>query len=193
LCSCYFLSKKTKYFSEDKVVLRTLRLFFKSIIFPLFIRGKINKHFVIMFCTFVSIIIMFQETLQFWEIIVLPHNKQIIVKLIGCMPPHLTWHISQIIVDCIYLLIYVYVLNQSYDHWLLTNASHFTLTMSFNLKEEVKISPFTNNLMEDDSRLVIELALFASNILKKSMCCFGLYHFIFYKDHVPEILWNYEK
>jgi hypothetical protein len=83
------------------------------------------------------------------------------------MPPPLIWHISQIIVDFISLLIYVYVLNQSYDHWLLTNASHFTLTMSFNLKEEVKISPSANNLMEDDSRLVIELALFASNIKKK--------------------------
>lgn len=109
-------------------------------------------------------VFMFQETRQFWEIIVLPHNKQTIVKLIGRMPPPLIWHISQIIVDCISLLMYVYVLNQSCDHWLLSDAWHSTITMSFKLKEEVKIPP-TNNLMQDDSRHV-ELALFASNIKK---------------------------
>jgi hypothetical protein len=157
-----FYPKKTKYSSEDKVALRTLKLFFKYLFFSLFISGKINKHFVIMFCKFFSKIIMFQETLQLWEIIVLPLNKQTIVKLIGCMPPPLIWHISQIIVDCISLLMYVYVLNQSCDHWLLSDASHSTLTMSFKLKEEIKIPPFANNLMEDNSKLVIELALFAS-------------------------------
>jgi hypothetical protein len=127
---------------------------------------------------------MFQETLQFWEIIVLPHNKQTIVKLTGCMPPPLIWHISQIIVDCISLLMYVYVLNQSCDHWLLTYASHSTLTMSFKLNKEVKTSPSTNNLMEDDSRLVIELALFSSNIKQK--VCVVL-------DYIISFFTNYEK
>jgi hypothetical protein len=70
---------------------------------------------------------MFQETLKFWEIIFLPHNKQTIVKPIVHMPPPLTWHISQIIVDCISLLMYVYVLNQSCDHWLLSDALHHEL------------------------------------------------------------------
>ncbi len=137
-----------------------------------------------MFCRFVSKIIMFQETLQFWEMIVLPHNKQTIVKLIGCMPPPLIWHISQIVVDCISLLMYVYVLNQSCDYWLLSDASHSTLTISFKLKEEVKIPPSANNLMQDDSRLVIELALFASNI--KKIKCVVL-------DYILSFYTNYEK
>jgi len=75
------------------------------------------------------------------------------------------------------------VLNQSCDHWLLSDASHSTLTISFKLKEEVKTTPSANNLMEDDSKLVIELALFASNIKKKSVVL----------DYILSFYTNYEK
>jgi hypothetical protein len=54
---------------------------------------------------------MFQETLQFQFAIVLYYSKQIVVKVIGQMPPPLTWQISQTIVDCPSLVVSTCVLN----------------------------------------------------------------------------------
>jgi hypothetical protein len=69
-------SMKRKYSSEDKVVLRTLKLFLKSFFFLVY-KWKNNKYFVVMFCRFANKIIMFQETLKFWKIIFYPTtNKQ---------------------------------------------------------------------------------------------------------------------
>ncbi len=42
---------------------------------------------------------MFQEALQFKDVIILCYNKQNIVRLCGKVLPLLTWHISKIIVD----------------------------------------------------------------------------------------------
>jgi hypothetical protein len=40
-------------------------------------------------CKFVIKVIMFQEALQFCSTIVLCYNKQIVVRVIGWVPPHL--------------------------------------------------------------------------------------------------------
>ncbi len=41
------------------------------------------------------------------------------------MPPPLTWHISQTIVDCFFPIVNAYVLDQFHGHWLLSDALHF--------------------------------------------------------------------
>jgi hypothetical protein len=44
---------------------------------------------------------MFQEALQFQSTIMFCYSKQTIMRITGQMPPPLTWHISQIIMDCL--------------------------------------------------------------------------------------------
>jgi len=59
---------------------------------------------------------MFQEALQFCFTIVLCFSKQIVVKVTSRMPPLLTWHIFQIIVDCLSPIVSTCVFNQSCGH-----------------------------------------------------------------------------
>jgi hypothetical protein len=49
------------------------------------------------------------------------------------------------------------------DHWLLSDALHFAITMCLKWREEVTIPPTQNNLI-NSSKVVHELALFAFNI-----------------------------
>jgi hypothetical protein len=65
---------------------------------------------------------MFQEALQFEDVIILCYRRQNIVKISGRMPPFLTWHISKIIVESSSLVVIVYVLNQFNSHWLFYDA-----------------------------------------------------------------------
>jgi hypothetical protein len=60
--------------------------------------------------------------------------------VIGHVPPPLTWHIFQIIVDVLSLVVSVYVLNQFRGHWLLFDALNATITMNLKVKEESRIS-----------------------------------------------------
>jgi hypothetical protein len=62
------------------------------------------------------------------------------MKVIGRVPPPLTWHISQIIVDFLFSIISAYVLNQSHGHWLFFNALNVIITMSLKFKEQYKNS-----------------------------------------------------
>ncbi len=62
------------------------------------------------------------------------------MKVTSHVPPLLTWHISQIVVDVLSLVISACVLNQSHGHWLLSNALNVKITMSLKLKEEYGIS-----------------------------------------------------
>jgi hypothetical protein len=62
------------------------------------------------------------------------------MRVIGLVPPPLTWHISQIIVDVLFSIVSVCVLNQSHGHWLLSNVLNVAITMSLKLKEESRIS-----------------------------------------------------
>jgi hypothetical protein len=68
------------------------------------------------FRKFVNKIIMFQKALRFQYAIVFYYNKQIVVKIIGLMPPSLTWQIFQKIVDYLSLVVFACVLNQSCGH-----------------------------------------------------------------------------
>jgi hypothetical protein len=70
------------------------------------------------------------------------------MKMIGRVPLLLTWHIFQIIVDSIGLVVFVYILNQYKGHWLLNDALNFSISMSLKFKDEIDCATF-NNLMED--------------------------------------------
>jgi hypothetical protein len=79
------------------------------------------------------------------------------------VPPPLTWHSSQIIVYYLDPIVSICILNQSRDHWLLTNALNFVISISSNFKNETTIS-FDNLMDEDASHIVLELTCLASNI-----------------------------
>jgi hypothetical protein len=54
------------------------------------------------------------------------------------VPSNLTWHICQIVVNCLSLVVNAYVLNQYRRYWLLSDALHFAISMSLKLKEKPK-------------------------------------------------------
>ncbi len=110
---------------------------------------------------------MFQEALQFHSTIVFYYIKHINVKVTGWVPPPLTWQNFQIIVDCLSLFVSAYVFNQSRGHWLLNDALDSTISMSLKLKEENKIIPSFESLMEVDSIIFYELSLLAFNIRRE--------------------------
>lgn len=52
--------------------------------------------------------------------------------------------------------------NQFCGHWLLSDALHFAISMSLKFREENEGFPSFDSLMEENSSLVIELALLVS-------------------------------
>jgi hypothetical protein len=78
------------------------------------------------------------------------YSKQSLVRMTTKIPPSLTWHIYQIVINCLSLVVTTCVLNQSRGHWLLNDALHFTISMSLKLKEEPKNAPSFQTLMEKD-------------------------------------------
>jgi hypothetical protein len=61
-------------------------------------------------------------------------------------------------------IISTYVLNQSHGHWLISDVLHFAISTSLKLKEENQVASF-ESLMDDDSIVIDELSLLASNII----------------------------
>jgi hypothetical protein len=57
------------------------------------------------------------------------------VTIIPRVVPPSTWHIFQIIVDSLGLVVFAYILNQS--KWLLIDALNSTISMSFKVKDEI--------------------------------------------------------
>ncbi len=51
------------------------------------------------------------------------YNNQTNVRLSSCISSPITWFICQTIVDCLSLIVYICVLNQSAGHWLLSMFS----------------------------------------------------------------------
>ncbi len=71
------------------------------------------------------------------------------------MQPPLTQHISQIIVDYVSPIVINCVLNFSHNHLLLNDELPFFISMmNLKLKEEIEVSPFFDNLIEDDLSVV---------------------------------------
>jgi len=59
------------------------------------------------------------------------------MRSIGRVPPPLTWHTSQIIVDVLSSIISAYVLNESRGHWLLFDALNVIIIMSLKFEEKI--------------------------------------------------------
>jgi hypothetical protein len=59
---------------------------------------------------------MFEEILQFKDDIILCYIKQNIIKISGRVSPLLTWHISELIINSLSLLVTTSVLNQFSNH-----------------------------------------------------------------------------
>jgi hypothetical protein len=85
------------------------------------------------------------------------------MKITSHVLPPLAWHIFQIIIDVLCLVVSVYVLNQSHRHWLLFDVLNATITMSFKFKEEFWISFNLEDLFYDNHIVALELSLLASN------------------------------
>jgi len=82
------------------------------------------------------------------------YNKQIIVR-ISQVPPPLTQHISQIIVNSPSPIGTNCVSNLFHNHLLLNDVLNFFISMmNLKLKEEIKVSPCFDNLIEDDLGVV---------------------------------------
>ncbi len=88
------------------------------------------------------------------------------MKLTTKVPPPLTWHIYQIVVDCLSLIVIAYVLNQSKENWLLSDALHW---WAWNWKKKPKNTSSFQTLMEEDFGVALELICLASNI-RKEVC-----------------------
>ncbi len=58
------------------------------------------------------------------------------------------------------------VLNQLGGHWLLYDALNCSIILSLGMREEAKIQPTFDPLLDDDGKFILELSLLASNIKK---------------------------
>jgi hypothetical protein len=58
------------------------------------------------------------------------------------VPPFLTWHICEIVVDCFSLVAIAYVLNQYKGHWSLSDALHSAISMNLKLRITKKCTIF---------------------------------------------------
>ncbi len=85
--------------------------------------------------------------MQFWNDIVLYYNKHVTMKMTPKVPPLLTWHIPQIIVNYI-LPIIICVLNQPHGHWLLSDVLQYAIVMNLKLKK-LEIPLALDNMMND--------------------------------------------
>jgi hypothetical protein len=82
----------------------------------------------------------------------------------ACVPPLLTWHVAQIVVDVPSLVVTTCVLNQSHGHWLFNHDLHSAITMNTKLMEELQNHLSFANIMDEDFGMANELTLMASNI-----------------------------
>jgi ABC-type sulfate transport system permease subunit len=86
-------------------------------------------------------------------------------------------YFSKIIVDCLCHIVTTYALNQSHNHWLLSDALHFAIPASLKFREKFEIPLVLDNMMDDDIIIAIHLTLLVSNIKKKFMLMFGIIPF----------------
>jgi hypothetical protein len=88
------------------------------------------------------------------------------LRMSAKVPPPLTLHICQIIVDSFGPIMFAYILNQSRGHWLLNHVINFTISMSLKFRDEIDYATF-DNFMEGDGNVIYELSCLASSIKKE--------------------------
>jgi hypothetical protein len=79
------------------------------------------------------------------------------------MQPPLMWHIFQIIVDFLFRIVTICVLNHSCGNWLLNDVLHSTISLILKLKKITKFHLFLK-LNGKECGVVDNLTLLTSNI-----------------------------
>ncbi len=83
------------------------------------------------------------------------------------MPPPLTWHIFQIIVDVLSPIVSICHFNQCEGHWLLSDVLTFAISICLKLKKKIENLVSFENFMEEESIAAFESGFLAFNIKKK--------------------------
>ncbi len=91
-------------------------------------------------------------------------QQQVKVRMNARVPPPLTWHIFQIIVDVLSLIMFACVLNQYKCHCLLNDALNYAIFIYWKLKQESIISSSFDNFMEKESIVAHVLDFLVSNM-----------------------------
>jgi hypothetical protein len=65
----------------------------------------------------------------------------------------------QTIIDILFLIVTISILNQSKGHWLLSDALHVNISKSLKLKEKMNHLPILDILIDDDLGVDIELGI----------------------------------
>ncbi len=82
------------------------------------------------------------QILKYLKTLIFEHLQKIRIfrmSLLCQIPPPLTWHICQIIVDCLFLIVIACVMNLFHGHWLLSDALNFVISMVLNLEMHLKL------------------------------------------------------
>jgi hypothetical protein len=80
------------------------------------------------------------------------------------VPPPLTCHIFQIIVDVLSPIMFACVINQSKFHWLLNDVLNYAIFIYWKVKDESRISSSFDNFMEKEFIVAHVLGFLASNM-----------------------------
>ncbi len=71
--------------------------------------------------------------------------------------------------DFLFPIVFAYVINQSHEHWLLSDALHAIISMNLKLKGKNQVVFSFENIMDDDSIVVDDLVLLALNF-RREVC-----------------------
>jgi len=78
---------------------------------------------------FVFRVILFRETLEYWNVILIYYKWQHAIHLSSIVLVFQTWAIFQTIIDTFLPFVKLCVLNQSVRYWLLLDALYSTFTL----------------------------------------------------------------
>ncbi len=87
---------------------------------------------------FANKIILFYKAWHFKTTIFLSYNCQTLMRITNHVFSPLIWNVFQIIVDIVFLVVNVYVLNHYHGHCLFSNVLHVVITMALKLKTKLE-------------------------------------------------------
>jgi len=140
MCQFKFSSMEIEYSIENKVKILFLNFLCLHFAFEFLL------NIVWLFFAFTNLLKKLFFSLQFKDII-LCYNWHDTLRMTPRIPPPLTWHVFQNIVDSLGPVVFACIMNYSRGHWLLSDALNFAISMSLNFKDEID-STTCDNLMK---------------------------------------------